>query len=401
MKNIILHSLYFLLLAALSPNLYAQTAKEWFEKGLATSDYEEKIRCYTQAIEKGYEPLAKAYYWRGVAKYALDYSEYIADFDKAIQLDPNYAEAYYWRGDAKHALGKYSEAIANYDKAIQLDPNYAKAYYWRGEAKRALGKYSEAIADYDKAFQLAPNDAKTIQSDPNYARAYYGRGNTKYQLGKYSEAIADFDKAIQVYPHCEAYNGRGEAKHALGKYSEAIADFDKAIESSYPFYAIAYYNRGKAYFDMGNYAQAMVDYDRGKELGRIRHCDPPYKYRDEAVAKLNSGTADHTPPSINISEPSVDTSGLSVEEVASSQITIRGRATDASGISSISINGSNTNVGSDGSFSATVNLSEGNNRFTVCAMDQKANIAKEIFSVRRKTPKKAVVYPVAVERERP
>ena len=38
-----------------------------------------------------------------------------------------------------------------YDKAIELDPNFAPAYHDRGVAKAQLKQYSAAIADLDKA----------------------------------------------------------------------------------------------------------------------------------------------------------------------------------------------------------------------------------------------------------
>ena len=39
------------------------------------------------------------------------------------------------RGNEKYELKQYTEAIADYDKAIELDPNYAAAYTNRGFAK--------------------------------------------------------------------------------------------------------------------------------------------------------------------------------------------------------------------------------------------------------------------------
>ena len=64
----------------------------------------------------------------------------IADYDKAIELNPEYAGAYYNRGIAKRQLKQYKEAIADYDKAIKLNPKDANVYYNRGFAYRELGK---------------------------------------------------------------------------------------------------------------------------------------------------------------------------------------------------------------------------------------------------------------------
>ena len=87
------------------------------------------------------------------------------------------AETYFAQGNTKAALGQYLAAIKDYDKAIQLKPNYAEVYSAinRGAAKAELGQYVAAISDYDKAIQL----------EPNLATAYSNRGLAKVGLGQY------------------------------------------------------------------------------------------------------------------------------------------------------------------------------------------------------------------------
>ena len=62
--------------------------------------------------------------------------------------------AYYGRGNTFLSIKKYEEAIADYTKAIELDPKDADAYYNRGGAYKALGKTKEAEADFAKAKEL-------------------------------------------------------------------------------------------------------------------------------------------------------------------------------------------------------------------------------------------------------
>ena len=50
----------------------------------------------------------------------------------------------------------YKGAIADYDKAIKLDPKYISAYYNRGLAKYDLKDYEGASSDFDKANELNP-----------------------------------------------------------------------------------------------------------------------------------------------------------------------------------------------------------------------------------------------------
>jgi tetratricopeptide (TPR) repeat protein len=47
----------------------------------------------------------------------------IADFDRAIQLNPKYVDAFNNRGFAYNTKGEYDRAIADYNQAIQLNPN--------------------------------------------------------------------------------------------------------------------------------------------------------------------------------------------------------------------------------------------------------------------------------------
>ena len=68
---------------------------------------------------------------------------------------------YFDSAKIKYDRVDYTGAIADLDKAIELDPNYALAYTNRGLAKAHLKQYSEAIADYDKAIEL---DLKTCSS---------------------------------------------------------------------------------------------------------------------------------------------------------------------------------------------------------------------------------------------
>ena len=63
---------------------------------------------------------------------------------------------YFDSAKIKYDRGDYTGAIADYDKAIELDPNYATVYHNRGLAKAEIKQYTEAIADYNKALELDP-----------------------------------------------------------------------------------------------------------------------------------------------------------------------------------------------------------------------------------------------------
>jgi len=114
----------------------------------------------------------------------------IADYTKAIELDPYDATAHYNRGIAKRAKGNLEGAIADYSRAIELKPGYAKAYHHRGFAKQFKGDWQGAIADYTKAVQLNPEDY----------RSYHSRGCLRYDAHDFANALVDFRKVTELDP---------------------------------------------------------------------------------------------------------------------------------------------------------------------------------------------------------
>lgn len=72
--------------------------------------------------------------------------EALADFAKAIELNPNFAPAYNNRGYLHYQRGRTEAAIADYTKAITLHPGYIEAWRNRAHLYREIGRYAEATA---------------------------------------------------------------------------------------------------------------------------------------------------------------------------------------------------------------------------------------------------------------
>jgi len=98
------------------------------------------------------------FYQQGLEKYEQeDYQLALAQFDRAIDIDPSHVDAYIHRGDVKDKLEDYQGAIADYNEAINIDSTHPKAYYRRGNVLRKAGDNWGAIADYNQAIRLNPN----------------------------------------------------------------------------------------------------------------------------------------------------------------------------------------------------------------------------------------------------
>lgn len=184
----------------------------------------------------------------------------IANYDKAIELNPNYTNAYHNLGIAYYHQGRLDEAIAEFDKAIQINPNFEDAYSSRGLVRADQGKLEEAFSDYGKAIELNPNHAST----------YSNRGIALGASGKFEEAIADFNIAIQLEPGSAGFhNNRGVAYKNQGEFEQAMADYNKAIQIN-PNLAEVYINRGIAYHSQDNIDDALIDFDEAIKLNPNR-----------------------------------------------------------------------------------------------------------------------------------
>ena len=187
-----------------------------------------------------------------------DYNHAIAYYDKAIEIDPQYAFAYNNKGVALSNLGRNEEAIASYDKAIELDPQNAEAYNNKGIILSNLGKREEAIECFDKALYI----------DPQNTLAYYNKGNTLSALGKREEAIECFDKAIEIHPqNTLAYLSKGNALANIGRNEEAIECYDDVIRMNSQC-ADVYYNKGVALSNLGRNEEAIANYDKAIGINR-------------------------------------------------------------------------------------------------------------------------------------
>jgi protein O-mannosyl-transferase len=195
----------------------------------------------------------KAYYNRGVY-YIKEkrYDEAIDDFNKAIELNPEYAEAYNNRGNVFVNKKRNDEALNDFNMAIKLNAKNASAYYNRGIILAGKNRNGEAIKDFTKAIELKPD----------YARAYNNRGITYVSDKRNDKAIYDFTKAIELKPDfSEAYNNRGFIFFNEKRNVEAIRDFNKAIELN-PGYISAYYNLANLLFEEKRYEGAISVYTK-------------------------------------------------------------------------------------------------------------------------------------------
>lgn len=114
-----------------------------------------------------------------------------------------------------------SAAMADFAKAIEVDPADPDVYYHRGQVRFLMGDFSDAAADYTKSAEL---DKKFVYSQVQL-------GVAQYKMGQINDSLVTFRKVLKQFKNsAEAYNYYGEILLDQGNFPEALEKFDTAID---------------------------------------------------------------------------------------------------------------------------------------------------------------------------
>lgn len=183
--------------------------------------------------------LADGPYMDGVKKLALSQKQLDAVISKnAMALTDDYApveqllegvvrkmggepeERFYDRANVALRENRSSDAIADYQRAIQIDPMYYFAYLNLGIAHFQNGQMEEAITASEKAAALRPQSAQP----------YFNMGNVYMGAKDYEAAARAFARCVQLDPkHDRAFNALGKALANTGRLEEATRALEQAV----------------------------------------------------------------------------------------------------------------------------------------------------------------------------
>jgi len=118
-------------------------ADNFFEDG----QYQKALEKYTEALKVD---AADIHALRGKARSLMQlgrFEEAQTVYDLAIKLEPGFATSYANRGILHDRMGEYQKALADYAKAMQLDPQINEGPHWLTRLMRNQPDKPPGIAD--------------------------------------------------------------------------------------------------------------------------------------------------------------------------------------------------------------------------------------------------------------
>jgi len=170
--------------------------------------------------------------------------------------DEGLALTYSNRGNSYYDLGDYDRAIADYNIALDLQPDDPVTLSNRGAAYLELGQNDLAFDDLNEAIRLYPENPVALTN-----RCWIHAVEGRYELARF-----DCDEALGIEPNDPiALASRAYVFMQLGDVDAAQTDADLAVQYGAFLWQTHFY-RGLAYESAGDMAQAQENYARAAEL---------------------------------------------------------------------------------------------------------------------------------------
>jgi len=197
----------------------------------------------------------------------------LRELKKAESFDPEDHITQFDIGLVYYYRERYDQAIQQFEKAIQLKPDFAPAINSLGNAYLEKGEWDNAIEAYRK-----------IAEDVFYGTPHFAVSNMAlayYQKGDYRQAEKYFLEALKLNPDfANALGGLGMTYTAMGRYAEAAQKLERAVRKN-PKLPQLHYELARAYRGLGDRQKAREEFQLTIELA------PETPMAEDAKLQLN------------------------------------------------------------------------------------------------------------------
>jgi TolB-like protein/DNA-binding winged helix-turn-helix (wHTH) protein/Flp pilus assembly protein TadD len=198
---------------------------------------------------------------------------------KALQLDDSSAEAH---TSMAHVLHNYdwdfTKAEAEFQRAIELNPNYSTAHHLYAHLLMQMGRPDESLREAKRALEL----------DPLSPFINNGLARQYYLSRQYDKAIAQCQRATEIDPaYLPSRILLGLIYDQTGKMAEAISELKQARDMA-PALPMAHALLAYGYARAGNKAEAQKELDELTQMSHTRYVPTSYF----ALVAIASGDKD-------------------------------------------------------------------------------------------------------------
>jgi adenylate cyclase len=145
---------------------------------------------------------------------------------KVVAMDASDASAHALLGNVYLRKREYEKSIAELERAVALDPNYAGGYMFLAQSLTIAGRPQEAIPLLKKSMRLSP------LSQTHASMCLFRLGGAYRTMGQYEEALSALKKALNIRPNFYAIHLQLTATYIhLGHEEEARAAAAEVLRS--------------------------------------------------------------------------------------------------------------------------------------------------------------------------
>src|SRR5947208_4684430 len=178
------------------------------------------------------------------------------EFNRALEIDHNYAPAHHWYSMYLARKGRSAQALAEAEKAHELDP-------LSPVVGANLAKILQEAGQDDKAIAQAKS---TLDLEPNFAVTHAVLGIAYQDKGMYTDAIAEYKKALQLGGSAEEIRGLlGYAYAASGNQTDAKKTIAE-LKTLWPAQPRAALDLAVVFSGLGDKENALYWLDKAQEM---------------------------------------------------------------------------------------------------------------------------------------
>jgi len=225
------------------------------------------------------------------------YNQAIAEGERAIALDSNYADSYADQAETLNSAGRPEEALRRVEQAMRLNPHYPPLYLFElGFAYNLTGRHAEAVATLKEVISRSPNHlgahvvlaysyrlqwlsqqspaAQTLEPAVVAAQQALALNDSLHwshiQLGyiylyqqQYEQALAEMERAVALVPtEAVSYAALAEVLSCMGRVEDTLKAAAQALHLKPELVDDHLAGVGRAYAVAGRYAEAQAALQR-------------------------------------------------------------------------------------------------------------------------------------------